>query len=122
MKIHTKRIYDPPSPEDGVRILVDRLWPRGVAKPAAKIDRWMKEVAPSTELRQWFHHEPRKWSDFEQRYRAELADNPALEVLREIAKSEPVVTLLFAAKDVEHNHALVLVEVLAKRKRSRRGG
>lgn len=116
MKIHCKRIYDPPSPEDGFRILVDRLWPRGVAKPAAELDRWLKEVAPSTELRQWFHHEPRKWRDFEARYRAELADNPALEELREIAKSEPVVTLLFAAKDVEHNHALVLAEVLAMRK------
>src|SRR5262245_65389695 len=111
MTIRTKLIYDPPSPEDGFRILVDRLWPRGVAKTAAKLDRWMKEVAPSTELRQWFHAAPRKWADFEGRYRAELEENPALDELLQLAKSEPVVTLLYAVKDAEQNHARVLAEV-----------
>ncbi|WP_337170969.1 DUF488 domain-containing protein [Gemmatimonas aurantiaca] len=106
-----KRAYDPPSPEDGKRVLVDRLWPRGVSKAEAHIDLWLKDVAPSTDLRTWFAHDPAKWGEFERRYRAELAKNPALEELRELVATHSV-TLVYGAKDTEHNQAVVLQRLL----------
>lgn len=109
-----KRIYDPPSRDDGKRILVDRLWPRGVRKEAAKIDEWLKEIAPSAELRKWFGHDPARWEEFRKRYAKELKENKnLLERLREESKKETL-TLLFAAKDTEHCNAVVIREILAK--------
>ena len=112
MPVHIKRIYEPPGPRDGTRVLVDRLWPRGVSKDAAAVDRWMKEVAPSTELRQWFGHDPARWDDFRRRYEAELVHQPqAIHWLREQG-THGRLTLLYAARDERHNHAVVLREVL----------
>lgn len=106
--IRTKRVYEEPSETDGLRILIDRLWPRGVSKAEAKIDRWEKELAPSTELRHWFGHDPAKWEEFLERYRAELeGKEEALARLRQEA-DEGTVTLLYAAKDEEHNNAVAL--------------
>jgi uncharacterized protein YeaO (DUF488 family) len=110
--IRIKRVYDPVSPDDGRRILVDRLWPRGVKKEAARIDEWLKEIAPSDELRKWFSHDPAKWPEFRNRYRKELKVNAQLlEHLREETKKGKV-TLLFSAKDSEHNNAAVLKNIL----------
>jgi len=110
--IRIKRVYDPVRPDDGRRVLVDRLWPRGVAKDEARIDEWLKEVAPSDELRKWFGHDPAKWEEFRTRYRQELKPRgELLERLRSEAR-KGTVTLLFAAKDVEHNNAVVLKEML----------
>ncbi len=105
-------MYDHPSDADGTRILIDRLWPRGLSKKDAQVDRWLKEVAPSTELRKWFGHDPEKWAEFKKRYRVELEDNPALAELVEVAR-EGDITLIYAAKDQERNHAIVLEEILA---------
>ena len=103
-----KRAYDPPASGDGFRILVDRLWPRGISKATAHIDLWLKEVAPSTELRQWFGHDPAKWSEFQSRYGHELARNAeAIQTILAHAR-KGTVTLVFGAKDVEHNDAVVL--------------
>lgn len=111
-QIRLRRAYDPPTLADGRRILVDRLWPRGLTKEAAAIDTWLKDVAPSTELRRWFGHDPGKWTEFERRYRQELAANPtALAPLIEAAKTGPV-TLVYGAKDEQHNNAVVLKAVL----------
>lgn len=111
--ISIKRIYDPPAAEDGRRVLVDRLWPRGVAKEAAHIDEWLKEIAPSDELRKWFGHDPARWEEFRRRYREELQGHgELLEGLRKEA-GQGSVTLLFAAKDIECNNAVVLKEVLS---------
>jgi uncharacterized protein YeaO (DUF488 family) len=113
--IRIKRIYDPPARSDGFRVLVDRVWPRGVRKDDAALDLWMKDVAPSTALRKWFNHDPERWDTFRTRYRAELRDHAdALQELRAQVK-KGVVTLLFGAKDVEHNQAVVLREVLKSR-------
>ncbi len=120
MKPRTKRIYEEPEKEDGLRILVDRLWPRGVTKEAAALDHWMKEIAPSTELRKKFHQDPSQWEDFVAAYRAELDDNEAVEKLLELMKGEKTVTLLFSVRDPERNHAVVLAEYLEKR--APRGG
>ena len=110
--IRIKRIYDPPSPDDGRRVLIDRLWPRGVARDEAKLDEWLKEVAPSDELRKWFGHDPARWEEFRSRYREELASHgELLDRLRAEARKETV-TLLFGAKDEEHNNAVVLKELL----------
>lgn len=106
-----KRVYEPPMPKDGRRILVDRLWPRGLKKSDAALDHWFKEVGPSTALRQWFGHRPERWPEFRRRYRAELAKNPALEELRALVKRRRV-TLLYGAKDSAHNQAVVLAEYL----------
>ena len=114
MPVQLKRIYDEKSLSDGQRILVDRLWPRGMSKASAGVDRWMKEIAPSTELRNWFGHKPERWEEFQKRYRAELRQNPALEELRAMAQ-QGMVTLLYAAKDQTHNHALVLQDMLRDR-------
>jgi uncharacterized protein YeaO (DUF488 family) len=113
--IAIKRAYDPPEASDGVRVLVDRLWPRGVTKEAAKIDRWMKDLAPSGELRKWFGHDPARWEEFRRRYREELAGHAdAVAELRKLARGGTV-TLVYAARDVEHNDAVVLKEVLGRR-------
>lgn len=113
--IAIKRAYDPPEERDGVRVLVDRLWPRGVTKEAAKIDRWVKAVAPSGELRKWFGHDPARWVEFRRRYLAELAGQAdAVAELRKLARGGTV-TLVYAAKDTEHNDAVVLKELLGRR-------
>ncbi len=104
--IKVKRVYDEPSSSDGFRILVDRLWPRGISKD--RIDLWLKEVAPSNELRKWFNHEPAKWPDFQKKYKEELKNNPAVENLKEVIKEHSPVTLLFGAHDTEYNQAIVL--------------
>ena len=111
-----KRAYDPSSPDDGPRVLIDRLWPRGLSRAEAKIDVWLKEITPSTELRRWFGHDPAKWSEFRRRYRAELAANlEALEKLRDLLRGQERITLLFATRDAEHNNAVVLREILESR-------
>ncbi|MFW6323788.1 MAG: DUF488 domain-containing protein [Desulfovibrionales bacterium] len=108
--IRIKRVYDPPMPEDGVRILVDRVWPRGMKKEKAALDHWFKEIAPSSELRKWFAHEPAKWGKFKQRYRAELQSERKEALLREIAEKaeQGTVTLVYAAADREYNNAAAL--------------
>lgn len=110
-----KRAYLPAGPEDGRRVLVDRLWPRGVSKARAALNAWNKDVPPTTELRQWFGHDPARWDEFCKRYRAELKSNPeAVEALRMLARQGPV-TLVFGARDEAHNEAVVLREVLLGR-------
>jgi uncharacterized protein YeaO (DUF488 family) len=112
MKLTIKRVYDEPGKNDGTRILIDRLWPRGLSKEKARVDLWLKEIAPSTELRQWFAHDPAKWAEFKTRYRAELRQNgEQLTVLKQ-AIAKGTVTLLYGAKDEQHNDAIVLQELL----------
>jgi uncharacterized protein YeaO (DUF488 family) len=119
--IQIKRAYDKPAASDGQRILVDRLWPRGVTKAKAALDLWLKEIAPSTELRKWFGHDPAKWTEFQKRYRKELQANPeAVAELRSKMKQGDV-TLIYSAHDEEHNSALLLKEFMANSKRSPRG-
>jgi uncharacterized protein YeaO (DUF488 family) len=114
-EVRTKRVYAEPSPEDGKRILVDRLWPRGLTKEKARVDLWLKDVAPSNELRKWFGHDPEKWTEFKTRYREELKSNPEpLALLRREAAQGPF-TLLYGARDEEHNEAIVLAALLDKR-------
>jgi uncharacterized protein YeaO (DUF488 family) len=103
-----KRIYEPPDEDDGLRILVDRLWSRGVSKEQAALDLWLKDVAPTSEMRTWFGHEPGRFEEFAERYRAELETNPALDRLLEAARENESVTLLYGARDPEVNHAVVL--------------
>jgi uncharacterized protein YeaO (DUF488 family) len=110
-----KRIYDDPEPEDGVRLLVDRLWPRGIRKDRAALDDWLRDLAPSDALRTWFHRDPTRWSEFRRRYRAELKKlTPQIQSVRERAKQSPV-TLLYASRDPERNHARLLKEVIEAR-------
>jgi len=112
MNIKLKRAYEKPDKSDGKRILVDRLWPRGLTKAKADIDLWLKEIAPSTELRKWFAHDPAKWEEFRRRYQAELKQNPdQVELLRN-KTLEGTVTLIYGARDQEHNEAVVLKTVL----------
>ena len=117
--IRVKRIYDRPSRDDGVRVLVDRLWPRGVSKAAARVDAWLKELAPSTALRTWFGHDPARWPEFRRRYHRELAATGATDARHELLAlaDHPPLTLLFAAKDPEHNNAVALREFLAHAER-----
>jgi uncharacterized protein YeaO (DUF488 family) len=113
--IKLKRAYEPASPDDGTRILVDRLWPRGVGKTDAALDSWEKELAPSTELRQWFGHDPARWAEFQVRYADEIRQHEdALARLRALAR-EGTVTLVYAARDEEHNDAAALREILLGR-------
>lgn len=113
--VRIKRVYEPAEPGDGARILVDRLWPRRLSKAAAKIDEWMKDIAPSTALRQWFGHDPNKWEEFRRRYRAELANNiEASAALRAACACGPV-TLVYGAQDETHNQAVVLCEWLGRK-------
>lgn len=107
-RIRLKRAYEQPAPEDGLRVLVERLWPRGLSKQRAAVDLWIKEVAPSPELRRWFNHDPDRWDEFQKRYRAELQQNKeAVEALRQRCRAE-IVTFVYAARDEQHNSALVL--------------
>ena len=119
MEIHVKRIYEPPRPTDGHRLLVDRLWPRGISKERAALDAWMREVAPSSELRRWFGHEVLRWREFKRRYAIELGTRPDLvaEILSR-ARVGPV-TLLYSARDPDHNQAVALAEYLAANTKSR---
>ncbi len=111
--IQIKRIYEPVGDDDGYRILIDRLWPRGFSKENAHIDLWMKEVAPSTSLRKWFHHEIENWEEFTTRYWEELKEkHPLLTELKNLEKEHKKITLLYSAKDSKHNQAIVLLEVL----------
>ena len=112
--LQTKRIYEKPAESDGRRVLVDRLWPRGIAKEDAKIDRWLKEVAPSNELRNWFGHDPDKWAEFKKRYFKELAQHK--DVLHELLERDGTLTLVYAAKDETHNNAVALKAYLGKMK------
>jgi uncharacterized protein YeaO (DUF488 family) len=114
MAIKLKRVYEEPSKEDGTRILVDRLWPRGLTKEKAHVDLWLKEVAPSNELRKWFAHDPAKWPEFKARYKAELKHNAAQLALLKQAVSRGPATLLYGAIDTEHNEAVVLQYLLAR--------
>ena len=117
MELRVKRAYEPAAKSDGRRILIDRLWPRGVKRESAAIDEWMKDVAPSTELRRWFAHDPARWKEFIQRYRKELASptaEVAIERLRKLA-SDRQVTLVYAAADSEHNNAVALRTILGAR-------
>ncbi|HVY61184.1 MAG TPA: DUF488 domain-containing protein [Planctomycetota bacterium] len=118
-EIRLRRVYDPPGRGEGKRFLVERLWPRGVKKEMLAIDGWLRDVAPSTELRKWFSHDPARWAEFRRRYQAELADNqaawrPLLEAAREGA-----VTLLYSSRDTEHNNAVALRAFLERKRASR---
>ena len=111
--IKVKRVYEKPERDDGWRVLVDRLWPRGMKKGAAHLDAWLKEVAPSDELRKWFGHDPEKWSEFQKKYRVELGKQKELIAeLKQMEKQKGTLTLLFGAKDQEHNQVVVLAAVL----------
>ena len=115
MTVRTKRVYDPPSPHDGTRVLVDRLWPRGLTKEDAALDVWMKDIAPSNELRKWYHAHPVQWPKFREKYLAELStetSHSALQRLHELAQKRAGVTLLYASKSLEQNHALLLKQLL----------
>jgi uncharacterized protein YeaO (DUF488 family) len=112
--VKIKRIYEPFDKQDGVRILVDRLWPRGVKKETAHLDEWMKAIAPSTELRKWFNHDTPKWDEFQLKYMHELTQNDAVKDLLGLVKKHKKVTLLYAAHDEQHNHALVLQEFIGE--------
>lgn len=112
--LRLKRVYEPVSPDDGVRILIDRLWPRGLSKAAAALDEWAKDIAPSTELRQWFGHDPERWPEFQRRYKIELHQHTEeLDRIRALIKTHTV-TLVYSAHDEEHNDAIVLKDVLLK--------
>jgi uncharacterized protein YeaO (DUF488 family) len=114
MDVRLKRVYDPAEPVDGHRVLIDRLWPRGVSRDRAKLDEWERELAPSKELRQWFGHEPERFEEFRRRYIEELnGQRPRLTSLRRRAR-ERTLTLVYAAHDTEHNDAVVLAEVLRR--------
>jgi uncharacterized protein YeaO (DUF488 family) len=114
MDVRLKRVYEPAGPTDGHRVLIDRLWPRGVSRDRAKLDGWERELAPSRELRQWFGHEPERFDEFRRRYVEELErQRPRLTSLRRRAR-EGTLTLVYAAHDTEHNDAVVLAEVLRR--------
>lgn len=114
MPIRVKRIYEPADPEDGFRVLVDRLWPRGISRNAAGVDLWLKDLSPSDELRQWFGHASSRWNEFRKRYEKELQDPKRQEYIERIRRQERAgnVTLLFAARDADHNNAVALLEYL----------
>lgn len=115
--IQLKRVYEDPSPKDGLRVLVDRLWPRGLTKQRAAVDLWLKDVAPSTELRKWFGHDPAKWKQFQARYRKELREKKDALALLKQKNEEQTITLVYGARDEEHNEALVLKSILERRRR-----
>jgi len=107
-----KRVYDPASADDGKRVLVDRLWPRGIKKEKAQIDEWLKEISPSNELRKWYSHDPAKWSEFKERYKKELAEKSELLKKIKAEAKKQTVTLLFSTKELELNNAVALKEIL----------
>jgi uncharacterized protein YeaO (DUF488 family) len=115
-RIQLKRAYESPATTDGYRVLVERLWPRGVRKETLELDAWLKDLAPSDALRRWFNHDPERWAEFSLRYRAELREEPAASAVRELAARtrRGTVSLIFAAKDEQHNSALVLRGVLQR--------
>jgi uncharacterized protein YeaO (DUF488 family) len=114
LHLRVKRIYEPPSNEDGLRILVDKLWPRGLKKETCKLDNWLKEVAPSDKLRRWFGHDPVRWDEFQQRYFEELDERPNVwQAVKELAR-EKTITLLYAAHDPQHNNAVALKNYLQR--------
>ena len=116
MKINVKRAYEPVSDDDGYRILVDRLWPRGVSSEHACVNLWLRDIAPSSELRAWYGHRTARWPEFRERYRSELRDHgELLDLVLDIAHHRGAVTLLFGARDEEHNQAVVLRDVLSRR-------
>jgi uncharacterized protein YeaO (DUF488 family) len=113
-KLQIKRVYDAPAKADGMRVLVDRIWPRGLTKQRAAIDLWLKDVAPTTELRKWFAHDPERWPEFQKRYIAELRENrAAVDQIKKLSAAEKV-TLLFSAHDAEQNQAVVLTYFLSR--------
>lgn len=113
-QIHLKRAYDPASDDDGFRIYIDRLWPRGLSHRTFHYDMWDKDIAPSTELREWFHADPAdRWSEFERRYAAELAANPSFAALKSLVATKPTVTLLYSSHDADHNNAVVVARALS---------
>jgi uncharacterized protein YeaO (DUF488 family) len=112
--IKIKRIYEPFSKTDGYRVLVDRLWPRGMKKEDAHVDKWLKEIAPSTELRQWFHAEPGRWTQFKAKYLDELKKSNTVDELKVLINEHQTLTLLYSVKDEEHNHALILKDFILK--------
>lgn len=113
--IKTKRIYEKYSSDDGFRILIDRLWPRGVSKANAHVDLWFKEIAPTDQLRKWFSHDPKKWKSFEKKYIDELKENkPSLDKIKNLKKEHKMITLVFSAKDEQHNNAVVLIGILRR--------
>lgn len=112
-KIQIKRAYEPESPEDGFRIYIDRLWPRGLSHETFHYDLWDKDIAPSTELREWFHQDPNdRWNEFEKKYKIELESNPAFKQLKSYISTKPMVTLLYSSHDEEHNNAVVVLNAL----------
>jgi uncharacterized protein YeaO (DUF488 family) len=116
VSVAVKRVYDQPAPDDGYRVLVDRLWPRGLSHAVARLDLWLRDVAPSTELRRWYGHEVERWPEFRERYAKELEGHEALlDLLLDIERHRQRVTLLFAARDRDHNEAIVLAEALRRR-------
>jgi uncharacterized protein YeaO (DUF488 family) len=115
--IRLKRAYEAPSSDDGLRILVERLWPRGVSKQKARIDLWLKDLAPSTELRRWYGHDPARWPEFRKRYRAELDDKADVLTLLKYVTEERTVTFVYAAGDEERNSAVALKEFLERGKK-----
>ncbi|MFY4729568.1 DUF488 domain-containing protein [Nitrospira sp. BLG_2] len=118
-KILVKRVYEPAAKSDGFRVLVDRLWPRGLSKESAHIDLWLRDIGPSTELRKWFNHDPARWAEFQRRYYAELKEKATLlATIKKHAKTKPV-TLLYSAKDEQHNQAVALRSFLLKRPSTR---
>ena len=123
MAVHVKRAYEPPSPEDGVRVLTERLWPRGISKERLAVDAWLREIAPSPELRRWYNHEPEKWDEFQQRYRRELQGPRQQELLAELVEkaASGALTLVYGSRDTERNSSIILAEVikdlLARRER-----
>lgn len=112
--IKLKRIYERPEVTDGLRILVDRLWPRGVRRSTANVDIWLKDVGPTDELRKWFAHDPKKWVRFKEKYVKELKENPAFEDLVDLARTNDPLTLLYATQDIRHNQAIVVKSMLEK--------
>ena len=116
MTVRLARVYDQPDKDDGMRILVDRVWPRGLTKAKAQVDEWLRELGPSTALRKWFGHDPKRWEEFRTRYRAELSEpeqRDRLDHVRKLATKQRV-TLVYGAKDTEHNQAIVIAEELAR--------
>ena len=111
--VHIKRVYEEPREEDGLRVLVDRLWPRGLSKEKAGIDLWLKDIAPSDDLRKWFAHDPNRWEEFQERYQKELEAKPeVIDELMQKLKEKKTMTLVFAASDVEHNNAVALKNLI----------
>lgn len=117
MSVQVKRAYEPPAPDDGYRVLVDRVWPRGIARADLRIDGWLKELAPSAGLRRWFGHDPARWEEFRRRYALELEQHEAaLQALAQKADDGPL-TLVFGARDIAHNNAVALKEQIVRRRR-----